>query len=154
MAETLFGLFPSSSYVQAVRVKGEEDDIEAFYRYWKDRAAALGAAEAASRIIIQKYDHFAGALEKLQASDLSPVIRRPCWHLYRDMAIFIDGRVPLCREDLKALKGEGDLPLMGNAFSEDLRVIWERGNSSCLEQARREYRGICQDCDEHYTYNF
>ncbi|MDR2079125.1 MAG: spiro-SPASM protein [Treponema sp.] len=136
-AKTLLNLFPKDSYVQAVRVKGAEDDIEQFFRFWKD----LGAG-----IIIQKYDDFCGFLPKLQATDLSPVQRRPCWHLMRDMVILMDGRVPVCRE---TLDGE---ELLGNAFTEALETIWARG--ALLYREQFSYRGLCAVCDEYYTYNF
>ncbi|GHV77678.1 spiro-SPASM protein [Spirochaetia bacterium] len=136
-AKTLTALFPKDSYVQAVRVKGAEDDIEHFYRSWKKEGA---------EVIIQKYDDFCGAMPKLQASDLSPVQRRPCWHLMRDMAILMDGRVPLCRET------EGEI--LGNAFTESLETIWSRGEAFYREQAALHYRGPCAGCDEYYTYNF
>ncbi|WP_038078431.1 spiro-SPASM protein [Treponema primitia] len=147
-AKNLITLFPESSYVQAVRVKGAEDDIEQFYRFWKD---------AGAQIIIQKYDDFCGALPKLQASDLSPVQRRPCWHLMRDMVILMDGRVPQCRETLNG--GE----TLGNAFTENLETIWERGVRLYREQCSfqegaenntNQYKGPCAECDEYYTYNF
>jgi spiro-SPASM protein len=138
-ARTLTGLFPGNAYVQALRVKGAEDDIEQFYRSWKDSGA---------KVIIQKYDDFCGALPKLQAADLSPVRRHPCWHLMRDMPVLIDGRVPLCRETL--LDGE----MLGNAFTEDLGAIWARGAAFYRDQCGRQYRGPCAECDEYYTYNF
>jgi spiro-SPASM protein len=150
-AKNLMLLFPKDAYVQAVRVKGAEDDIEQFYRSWKDAGAG---------IIIQKYDDFCGFLPKLQASDLSPVKRNPCWRLMRDMAIFIDGRVPLCREVLKS--GE----VLGNAFTENLEEIWARGEPFYREQCVLasagasaksdvlQYRQPCVECDEYYTYNF
>ncbi|MDR1107695.1 MAG: spiro-SPASM protein, partial [Spirochaetaceae bacterium] len=50
-AKKLVSLFPRDAYVQAVRLKGFEDDIEQFYRFWK---------EAGAQIIIQKYDDFCG----------------------------------------------------------------------------------------------
>jgi spiro-SPASM protein len=142
-AKTLTRLFPKDSYVQAVRVKGAEDDIEQFYRSWKEEGA---------QIIIQKYDDFCGAMPKLQASDLSPVQRRPCWHLMRDMAILIDGRVPLCRETL--LDGKTGGQTLGNAFTESLETIWARGDSFYREQCAIQYRELCAGCDEYYTYNF
>lgn len=157
-AKTLLLLFPGDAYVQAVRVKGFEDDIEHFFRSWKGEEMAPGLSDAARKdgrhIIIQKYDDFAGALPKLQATDLSPVKRRPCWHLTRDMNILIDGAVPCCREDLNALKGSASLPLLGNALAEDLAVIWERGAARYLEHCRLEYNGICSLCDEYYAFNF
>ena len=142
-AKKLFSLFPKDSYVQAVRVQGEEDDTEKFYRSWKE-AAPLGEAN----IIIQKYDDFCGALEKRQASDISPVIRQGCWHLMRDMPILIDGTVPLCREDLKNDR------TLGNVFTDSLESIWQKGDKYYMEQCKKNYTGLCANCDEYYTYNF
>jgi spiro-SPASM protein len=138
-ALTLTRLFPRDAYVQAVRVKGAEDDIEQFYHSWKDRGA---------NIIIQKYDDFCGALPKMQATDLSPVRRHPCWHLMRDMSILIDGSVPACRETFSGAE------LLGNAFTEDLPTIWARGAPLYREQCENHHRGLCAECDEYYTYNF
>ena len=142
--KTLLSLFPNDAYVQAVRQKGAEDDIEKFYRAWK--------GDNSKQIIIQKYDDFAGALPKMQAADLSPVKRRPCWHIQRDMNILLDGRVPACREDLAVLKGSA--VVWGNAFSDNLSVIWEKGAALYNEHCKAEYPGICALCDEYYTYNF
>ena len=143
-AKTLLSLFPGNAYVQAVRVKDFEDDIENFYRSWK--------GEDASRVIIQKYDDFAGALPKLQATDLSPVKRRACWHIQRDMNILLDGRVPNCKADLEVLKGKGEV--LGNALTEELPLIWERGAALYKTHCKAEYPGLCALCDEFYTYNF
>ncbi|MDR1956731.1 MAG: spiro-SPASM protein [Treponema sp.] len=144
-AKTLTRLFPRDAYVQAVRVKGFEDDIEHFYRFWKEAGAAS---------IIQKYDHFCGALPALGAADLSPVKRQPCWHLMRDMVILLDGTVPCCREDLAALTGGTEKGILGNVFAESLPTIWDRGAVFYREQGTSAYTGICAGCDEYYTYNF
>jgi spiro-SPASM protein len=146
--EQLGALFPGDTYVQAVRVQGAEDDVERFYRHWKE-----GASPAGVRVIIQKYDHFAGALPALQASDLSPVRRRPCWHLLRDLPVLLDGTVPLCREDLAALEGRPAQPVWGNVFTGSLESIWSQGEAPYREHCRLKYTGICADCDEYYTYN-
>jgi spiro-SPASM protein len=154
-AKRLLSLFPGSAYVQAVRCKGAEDDIELFYRSWKDQAPAGGKAGQTSRIIIQKYDDFCGALPRLQASDLSPVKRRPCWHIMRDIPVLLDGTVPVCREDLSVLDGRAENgAVLGNLFSDSLEEIWERGNVRYREHCSGNYRGICAGCDEYYTYNF
>jgi len=157
-AKNLLELFPCDTYVQAVRMKGFEDDIEHFYRTWKDSNVPDAAIKAGRKdgrhIIIQKYNDFAGALPKMQASDLSPVKRRQCWHIQRDMNILLDGTVPSCKEDLSALSGKADRPVLGNAFTDDLSLIWERGNALYMEHCNRQYKGICAQCDEYYTYNF
>ena len=142
-AKKLLSLFPDDCYVQAVRVKGEEDDTEKFYRYWKENCP-----RGDKNIIIQKYDDFCGILEKRQASDISPVIRQSCWHMMRDMPVLIDGTVPLCREDLK-----NDM-ILGNVFTGSLEDIWKNGESYYSEQCEKKYSGVCADCDEYYTYNF
>ncbi len=137
-AEKLSRLFPEDTYVQAVRIKGYEDDLEQFYRQWKEKGI---------NIIVQKYDDFCGNRGRLQASDLSPVKRQPCWHIMRDMSILIDGTVPLCRE---ALAGH----VQGNAFGDSLESIWEKSLGMYLDHGENKYPGICAVCDEYYTYNF
>ena len=146
-AKKLFSLFQKNCYVQAVRVKGEEDDTEKFYRYWK------GITQADANIIIQKYDDFCGALEKKQASDISPVIRQPCWHIMRDMPVLIDGAVPFCKEEMTVIKGENS-NILGNIFTDSLEEIWRNGERFYAEQCGKNYKKICRDCDEYYTYNF
>ncbi|MCL2267383.1 MAG: spiro-SPASM protein, partial [Treponema sp.] len=144
----LFSLFPQDTYVQSVRVKGSEDDTEKFYRYWKDASPA-----GDKNVIIQKYDDFCGYLEKKQASDISPVIRKSCWHIMRDFPVLLDGSVPLCREDLKALKGDKN-NILGNVFDDSLENIWQKSEKYYIEHCGKKYQGICADCDEYYTYNF
>jgi spiro-SPASM protein len=138
-ARLLAELFPSSVYVQAIRVKDAEDDIEQFYRYWKEKNL---------NVIIQKYDSFCGTLDDLGTADLSPLRRNPCWHIMRDFPVLIDGTIPLCREDI-----EGKFKL-GNALHDDLEAVWKRGEARYLEHAEKNYTGPCAVCDEYYTYNF
>jgi spiro-SPASM protein len=148
-AKKLLSLFPKDAYVQAVRTVGAEDDIERFYRYWKEAAPQ---SKDGVNIIIQKYDDFCGMLPRKQASDLSPVLRQPCWHLMRDMPVLLDGTVPLCREQIAA----ANACVMGNAFTEPLELIWERGQRFYAAQAQepKKYDSLCMGCDEYYTYNF
>jgi spiro-SPASM protein len=146
-AKKLLSLFPHDCYVQAVRTAGCEDDTEKFYRYWKENAAA-----GDKNIIIQKYDDFCGAIEKKQASDISPVIRQPCWHIMRDVPVLIDGTVPLCREDISVFKKGGNI--LGNIFNDTLESIWKKGESFYLTHCEKKYEGLCAGCDEYYTFNF
>lgn len=130
---------PDHTWIQAVRMKENEDDLEQFYRFWKDKT---------EKVIIQKYDFFNGELEQRKVTDLSPLNRFPCWHLKREMTILVDGTVVLCREDLK-----GSLKL-GNAFNQPLAEIWEEADSVFQSHIKSSYTGICENCDEYYTYNF
>jgi len=138
-AAELLALFPNSTHVQAVRMKENEEDLEAFYREWKQRT---------EHVIIQKYDAFAGALADRRVADLSPLARFPCWHLRRDVAILLDGAVPLCREDLRAGTA------LGNAFTDELAAIWERGARQYARHVQGDLPEICGRCDEYYTFNF
>ncbi len=138
-ADELLGVFPGRTWVQAVRMKENEEDLEAFFRAWKART---------DNVIVQKYDAFSGALPDRKVADLSPLKRFPCWHLKRDMAILLDGTVPLCKEDLRASV------ILGNALEDDLSAVWESARGIYRSHLSREYPGICAACDEYYTYNF
>lgn len=138
-AERAFALFPRGVYVQALRVKDGEEDLERFYRAWKAKGYA---------VIIQKHDDFCGYMPVLKATDLSPINRFPCRHLMRDLSVLIDGTVCVCKED--ALRSD----VWGNAFDEDLSAIWERGTARYIDHCRGTYPDICERCDEYYTYNF
>jgi spiro-SPASM protein len=138
-ADALLALFPARTWVQAVRMKENEDDLEVFFKTWKART---------ENVIIQKHDWFCGMLPDRKVADLSPVRRFPCWHLKRDMPVLLDGTVPLCREDVRMENR------LGNALREDLSAIWERGEAVYRSHVAGEYPGICAKCDEYYTYNF
>ncbi|MDR1389148.1 MAG: spiro-SPASM protein [Treponema sp.] len=149
LVKKLCAYFPAQSgeekiYIQTIRVRGDEDAVERFYRAWKKFAADNPVG-----IIVLKYDSFCGLLADRVATDLSPVTRRPCWHLMRDFPILLDGRVPVCREDV-----ELKMNVYGNAFVDDLAAIWERGTERCLAHCSAVYSGLCAKCDEYYTFNF
>jgi spiro-SPASM protein len=67
--------FPGQVHAQAVRMQGNEERLESFYRSWK---------KDIEKVIIQKYDAFSGTLPRLSVADLSPLERFPCRHLARD----------------------------------------------------------------------
>jgi spiro-SPASM protein len=138
-AARLFELFPRTTYVQAVRMKENEDDLEVFFKFWREKT---------ENVIVQKHDFFCGFLPEKKIADLSPLKRFPCWHVLRDMPILMDGRVPLCREDVKGSH------VLGNALSSGLEEIWERGEELHARHIARDYPGMCASCDEWYTYNF
>lgn len=137
--EILATLFPQDVWPQFIRMNENEEQLEVFYRFWKEKL---------SRVIIQKYDSFCDIQPQRRVADLAPLKRHPCWHLKRDMSILIDGTVPLCREDLYASHS------FGNAFSEDLADIWKGYHRVYEQHLACVYEGICGTCDEYYTYNF
>ena len=137
-AERLLRHDPTRLYVQTTRMSETEADLERFYRYWSERTP---------NIVIQKYDHFCGVLPDRRVTDISPVDRRPCWHIARDMVVLVDGQVPLCREDL-ALRHP-----LGNLLTEDIETVWAAGERYYHLHLERDYSDICRSCDEYYTYN-
>lgn len=130
---------PERTYVQAVRSEITEPTLDDFYSFWSERTA---------NVIIQKYDWFCGRLPDRKLGDLAPVNRFPCWHLQRDLTILVDGSVPLCREDLRQSRR------LGNVFEDGLEGVWRKGDEAYSEHISGVYQGICEKCDEYYTYNF
>ena len=160
LVKILLPLFPNNVYVQALRCKGEEDDIEAFYRFWHTTGA---------QVIIQKHDNFCGTLPLLRAGDISPVVRMPCWHIMRDMPVYLDGTVFPCREggalrgappaaggsgEAEGFAARGAPPPLGNVFEDSLERIWQRGEVLYSEHCKKNYNQFCVNCDEYYTFNF
>ena len=138
-------LFPQTAYIQAVRCKLNEEPMQAHYQYWKK----LGFKQ-----IIQKYDHFSFRLPDRRLSDIAPLDRLACWHLKRDMAILLDGTVALCRQDVPVQTGDKLQFVAGNAFADELPLIWKRLELPYLQHLGCEYPGICEKCDEYYTFNY
>jgi len=138
-ASMMVGKSPDNVWLQAVRMKGNEADMEQFYKYWKERT---------NNVIIQKYDWCCGRLDQKKVTDLSPVKRLPCWHLKREMIILLDGTVPLCRDDLDRTM------VLGNIFSDDMETVWQNGKQYYRQHLIEEYPDLCRNCDEYYTYNY
>jgi spiro-SPASM protein len=137
--QNISALFPKMVWPQMVRMNENEMELEAFYRFWKEK---LG------QVIIQKHDSFCHTIPDRRVADLSPLTRHPCWHLKRDMCILLDGAVPFCREDVYASRS------CGNAITDDLAAVWD-GNRGLYEQhACGIHEGMCGACDEYYTFNF
>lgn len=133
-SELLASFFPGAVHVQMVRTSHNEKELEPFFRGHENR-------------IIQKYNYFSGLLPQFKPADLSPVTRNECWHLRRDMSILSDGSVPLCMGCMFA-------QCMGNAFTDDLNDIWNKGLPYVKAHIDGNYPEICRNCDEYYTCNF
>lgn len=125
-------------YIQAVRMRENEEQLEGFYRHWQERGA---------NVLIQKYDHYSGVLAERKVVDISPITRLPCWHNKRDLVIHVDGAVPLCREDIARAH------LLGNVHTDSLAEIWAAGQKYYELHLSEDYPALCKECDEHYTYN-
>ncbi|MCR5724765.1 MAG: spiro-SPASM protein [Treponema sp.] len=137
--------FPHAVYPQFTRMKVNEPELEAFYRYWKK-------ADSPSRgeLIIQKYDRFCGLLPDAKSADLSPLERMPCWHLRRDFCVLSDGTVPFCRSAACAT----GCASAGNVLQEGIQTVWERFNTPLEAHISQSYNEVCKVCDEYYTFNF
>lgn len=137
-AKELNRLFPKECYIQAVRLKEGEAQLEKFWEYWNREG----------NVLIQKYNHFCKALPERKVVELAPIKRYPCWHLKRDFNILADGSLLVCREDYK-----GD-NVIGNVFEEELDSLFQRTEELYNQQCQGEYPGRCGACDEYYTFNF
>jgi len=150
-ADLLIGLFPGRAHVQMVRATENEAELEAFWREWKKKT---------DKVIVQKYSRQAGLLPERKVSDLSPLVRRPCWHLKRDLSILLDGTIPLCRD-----YSQGDI-VLGNAFealggkAAGIAAAWDAGEpfhaahvEACRSGSGSRFPAPCEACDEYYTYN-
>lgn len=138
----LNSVFSGDVYAQFLRLKQNEDELENFYRTFKEKTSLSDG-----NFIIQKYDDFCKKLGDFKSADLSPVDRLPCWHLRRDMNILSNGDVCVCKNK------SFEAPL-GNAFTEDLETIWNKIDLYLEKHIAKNYCDGCEACDEFYTFNF
>ncbi len=135
----LSSFFEGCVYPQFMRLQENEESLETFYRFWKEKNN--------EKLIIQKYDWYAGFLEDKKTADLTPITRNPCWHLRRDFVILLNGDVSICREEL--LSGS-----QGKVFAESLENIWQKRKSFLENYLNGNLNQLCEKCDEYYTFNF
>ncbi len=153
-AERMIRAAPGQVHVQAVRMKENETGLEAFYRGWKK----LG-----DKVIIQKYDSFAGCLPDRMVADLSPLRRYPCRHLARDMAVLLDGSVPTCKHSLvsggtapheeNSGKSLRYAEIVGNVFEDGFSAAWDNIEPWFSRHLSEDYPEPCGKCDEYHTFN-
>ena len=135
--------FEKNVYPQFLRVNENEEQLEAFFRFWKNEKSP-----SAGNVLVQKYDWGCGFMEQNKPADLSPLERFPCWHLRRDFTVLSGGEVPICPE----WTGESDF--LGNVFEEKIGEIWEKSQKNLEAHLKKCYSQKCSVCDEFYTFNF
>lgn len=135
----LLALFPGQVWPQTVRMTANEGEMEAFHKRWKAEAG---------QVIIQKHNDFGGRLPRAKPSDLSPWKRHPCWHLARDLAVFLDGATVVCRDDYSRTQ------TLGNVWTEEFPVLWARGDALFRRHIQGDWPEVCRNCDEWYTFHF
>lgn len=148
-AERMISAAAGRIHVQAVRMRENEARLEAFYRGWKRRT---------DKVIIQKYDSFAACLPDRSVAELSPLSRMPCRHLARDVAVLIDGSVPMCKHSLSRRRDDSSGRLRyqavaGNVFDEGLAKAWDGIGEWYEAHLASSYPEPCGACDEYHTFN-
>ena len=138
----LNSIFSGDVYSQFLRLKQNEDELESFFRTYKEKDSVSGG-----NFIIQKYDAMCKKLPDCKSADLSPVDRLPCWHLRRDMNILSNGDVCIC-------KNKSFEKSVGNVFTGSVKEAWEAMDPYLEMQIKKDYSNDCEACDEFYTFNF
>ena len=152
-----------SVYVQAVRMQENKTDLEAFYHYWNEgrkprnannipALAQRAQPEIFPKVLVQKYNSYAGLLPERQLLNLAPVTRFPCRRLAREMVFGLDGQTYLCVQDLQQkLSNQQNL---GYFPQQNLEELWRAGQKTYQQHIEQKYPEFCKQCDEFYVYNF
>ena len=129
------------TFIQIIKMEDNKKELEDFYKFWE---------KFTGNIVIQKYNNYLNLLPDREIADFTPLDRVPCWHLQRDIEIFSNGSVPLCKQDINCSK------LIGNLNNETIIEIWEKLKKYYIENAKFNFNDIkeCSICDEWWTFNF
>jgi len=133
---------PFAVYVEMLKIKEVEEEITPFYDRFE---------KSTIRVILNKYNSYAGQLPERRVSDLTPLHRDFCWHIARDFFLRPDGTVPLCKQNPS---GKGGPVLDFRTHS--IREILEKTVNLHSASVRGEHNSIpmpCTTCDEWYTFN-
>ncbi|EMJ88139.1 spiro-SPASM protein [Leptospira meyeri] len=128
-----------SLHVQMIKMKEVEEEIDPYFTFFEKKGI---------NIILQKYNTFANKLPERRVSDLTPIHRDFCWHLVRDLSVFVDGSVSICKQN--------QTEIIGNLYKESLGAIWQKGLDFFKHSFLGEHDKIpapCLNCDEWYTFN-
>lgn len=95
--------------IEFVKMERNAPEAEPFRKKWKRIVDAVYIANMVNWGGVNQIEPAAGLFYKM---------RRPCYMLWRDMVIFVDGRVALCCYDY-----EGSV-ILGDASKQSLKEIW------------------------------
>ncbi|MGB4268475.1 MAG: spiro-SPASM protein [Spirochaetota bacterium] len=127
-------------YIQIMKINETESFLDSYYDYWEQHKIP---------IILQKQNTYIGRIPDRRYSDLTPLQRKPCWHLKQDLYILSDGTIAFCKQDIDGAAKRG------NIATDDLEAIWKQQREHFINDYKqnRAKKPNCSLCDEWYTYN-
>jgi len=127
-------------YVEFLRMKDNEDEIDEFYDIWHNKA----------NIIIRDYNHYSYALEDKSIADLSPLDRFPCKKAERDLYIYADGSVFLCPNAIYDKNYK-----LGSLCDSSLVSLWQR-SADLYSKIYKDFFALphCKNCKIWYEVSF
>ncbi|HOV15006.1 MAG TPA: spiro-SPASM protein, partial [Spirochaetota bacterium] len=122
-------------YKQITRMVENEEEIE---KYIKNKDA--------DDLIIRKFSTYCGKLEDKKVVDLSPLERIPCFHLRRELFVNSYGKVSLCHYNYDNI--------IGDFNNEDINSIIKKIKGFYQDNANKNLKDGCINCDDYYLFNF
>lgn len=132
---------PFPVYVEMLRLKETEDEVQAFFDRFEGGPLIP---------LLNKYNSYAGRLADRKAADLSPIERSFCWHLARDIYLNVEGRMPLCKQDLYA-EGASQSLLDADIFA--AFAAHAAAHAASFGGQHEQVGAPCLQCDEWFTFN-
>jgi len=127
-------------YIQMTRTHENDKELMRFYETWKDFTG---------RIIIRKPDSFGGINLPARVVDLSPMKRTPCVALQRNLVVFADGTVPLCRQD------KNGQYRVGHVLRDGVERCWRNLSEAYEKQIQTTISTpLCERCDDWWIFSF
>lgn len=96
-------------FPEFIKLRENVGEMEEFFEKWFAEVGCVDLKGACG---------FAGQVDDRSIMHLNLGRRVPCEHLLREMTIFADGTVPLCKYDYRAAHP------IGNVFKDGVRAIW------------------------------
>lgn len=138
-AEIASKYFPDALYAKYTRHKGDEVELEKFYRKW-----SAPDSPTYGRVTIDQCSTHCGTRSEGKVVDLSPLQKRYCYHARRDFVVLTNGDVPYCEFCEKKI--------VGNILRDEIDKLFYANKSAIISDD--VVGGCCNECDEYYTFNF